>query len=128
MRLHQIGFDARCKRKYVTLPFLLAEKNLLDQMQSRLWESPCLAAKCRDAFLAANACTFCYGSRKHLSFVRPPLSPSVLKDQRQTILLKQACGDRGKIFGHRKLPDGLRDLDEDICFHKGARPSKHRNL
>ena len=72
MHLHQIGFDARCKRKYVTLPFLLAEKNLSDQMQSRLWEPPCLAAKCRDAFLAANACTFAMVQESICPLFAPP--------------------------------------------------------
>jgi len=55
------------------------------------------------------------------AWLREPLSQRALEDQRQTVLLKQAWGDSGKVYGYRKLADDLRDQGETCCENREAR-------
>jgi putative transposase len=55
------------------------------------------------------------------AWMREPLSPRALEDQRQTVLLKQAWDDSGEVYGYRKLHDDLCDLGEDISPNRAWR-------
>ncbi len=55
------------------------------------------------------------------AWLREPLSPRALEDQRQTVLLKQAWDDSGEVYGYRKLHDDLCDLGEDISPNRAWR-------
>ena len=48
------------------------------------------------------------------AWLREPLSPRALEDQRQTKLIKTAWEESGEVYGYRKLHDDLCDLGEDI--------------
>jgi hypothetical protein len=55
------------------------------------------------------------------AWLREPLSPRALEDQRPTVLLKQAWDDSGAVYGDRKLHDDLCDLGEDISPNRAWR-------
>jgi putative transposase len=55
------------------------------------------------------------------AWLREPLSPRALEDQRQTVLLKQAWDDSGEVYGYRKLHDDLYDMGEDISPNRAWR-------
>ncbi len=48
------------------------------------------------------------------AWLREPLSPRALEDQRQTKLIKTAWEESGEVYGYRKLRDDLCELGEDI--------------
>lgn len=53
-----------------------------------------------------------------------PQSPRALDDLRLLGLLKQACLERGGVYGHRKLTLDMRDLGERCGKHRVARLPK----
>ena len=55
------------------------------------------------------------------AWLREPLSPRALEDQRQTVLLKRAWDDSGEVYGYRKLHDDLCDLGEEISPNRAWR-------
>ena len=55
------------------------------------------------------------------AWLREPLSPRALEDQRQTVLLKQAWDDSGEVYGYRKLHDDLCELGEGISPNRAWR-------
>ena len=55
------------------------------------------------------------------AWLREPLSPHALEDQRQTVLLKQAWDDSGEVYGYRKLHDDLCELGEGISPNRAWR-------
>ena len=84
----------------------------------------------RYAFIAENRLVFAVRAMCRMLTVHPsgfyawlrePLSPRALEDQRQTVLLKQAWDDSGEVYGYRKLHDDLCDLGEDICPNRAWR-------
>ena len=50
-----------------------------------------------------------------------PLSRRAPDDSRQTELIRQARCDSGKVYGYRKLADGLRDQGEQVSGNRVAR-------
>jgi putative transposase len=84
----------------------------------------------RYAFIAENRLIFAVRAMCRMLLVHPsgfyawlrePLSPRALEDQRQTVLLKQAWDDSGEVYGYRKLHDDLCDLGEDISPNRAWR-------
>ena len=84
----------------------------------------------RYAFIAENRLIFavrtmCRMLAMHPSgfyaWLREPISPRGLEDQRQTVLLKQAWDDSDEVYGYRKLHDDLCDLGEDISPNRAWR-------
>jgi putative transposase len=84
----------------------------------------------RYAFIAENRLIFAVRAMCRMLAVHPsgfyawlrePLSPRALEDQRQTVLLKQAWDDSGEVYGYRKLHDDLCDLGEDISPNRAWR-------
>ena len=55
------------------------------------------------------------------AWLREPLSPRALEDERQTVLMKQAWDDSGEVYGYRKLRDDLCDMGEDISPNRAWR-------
>ena len=88
----------------------------------------------RYAFIAENRLIFavramCRMLAEHPSgfyaWLREPLSPRALEDERQTVLMKQAWDDSGEVYGYRKLRDDLCDMGEDISRRE---PTWHPTL
>jgi putative transposase len=84
----------------------------------------------RYAFIAENRLIFAVRAMCRMLLVHPsgfyawlrePLSPRALEDQRQTVLLKQAWDDSGEVYGYRKLHDDLCDMGEDISPNRAWR-------
>ena len=84
----------------------------------------------RYAFIAENRLIFavramCRMLAEHPSgfyaWLREPLSPRALEDERQTVLMKQAWDDSGEVYGYRKLRDDLCDMGEDISPNRAWR-------
>jgi putative transposase len=55
------------------------------------------------------------------AWLKNPLSKRAQEDKRQTVLLKQAWEDSGKVYGYRKLHDDLCDEGERISPNRVAR-------
>lgn len=49
------------------------------------------------------------------AWLQRPFSSHANEDIRQTIMLKDAWHDSGKVYGYRKLHDDLRDHGETCC-------------
>lgn len=64
---------------------------------------------------------FCVHPSGFYAWLRRPLSKRATEDQRQTVLLKEAWQDSGKVYGYRKLHDDLRDQGETCCPNRVAR-------
>ena len=66
----------------------------------------------------------CRVLRVHFSgfyaWLKQPLCHRAQDDARQTELIRQAWADSGKVFGYRKLTDGLRDQGERISENRVA--------
>ena len=84
----------------------------------------------RYAFIDAHRClhpvrVLCRMLNVHPSgfyaWVKEPLSRRVLRDERQTELIKQAWNDSGKVYGYRKIYDDLIDMGEAISKNRVAR-------
>jgi putative transposase len=79
------------------------------------------------AFMQAHQAEFSVRAmcRVHFSgfyaWLKEPLSLRAREDARQTELIRQAWSDSGKVFGHRKLTDDLRDLGEQVSENQVAR-------
>lgn len=58
------------------------------------------------------------------AWMKQPLSHRGNEDIRQTILIKNAWYDSGKVYGYRKLHDDLRDYGETCCPNRVARLAK----
>ncbi len=58
------------------------------------------------------------------AWMKQPLSHRANEDIRQTILIKDAWYDSGKVYGYRKLHDDLRDHGETCCPNRVARLAK----
>ena len=67
----------------------------------------------------------CRVLRVHFSgfyaWLKEPLSRRAQEDVRQTELIRQAWSDSGKVYGHRKLADDLRDQGEQVSENRVAR-------
>ncbi len=55
------------------------------------------------------------------AWVKEPLSQRALNDQRQTVLVKKAWKDSGKVYGYRKIHDDLIDMGEAVSENRVAR-------
>ena len=55
------------------------------------------------------------------AWLKEPLSLRGRSDARQTALIRQAWFDSGKVYGHRKLADDLRDQGEQVSENRVAR-------
>lgn len=55
------------------------------------------------------------------AWLKNPLSKRAQEDKRQTVLLKQAWEDSGKVYGYRKLHDDLCDEGERVSPNRVAR-------
>lgn len=55
------------------------------------------------------------------AWLEQPLSRRAQEDLRQTELIRWAWGDRGKVYGYRKLTDDLRDRGERGSENRVAR-------
>lgn len=55
------------------------------------------------------------------AWLKNPLSKRAHEDKRQTVLLKQAWEDSGKVYGYRKLHDDLCDEGERVSPNRVAR-------
>lgn len=76
----------------------------------------------RYAFIAENRLIFAVRAMcRMLLHGSEPLSPHALKDQRQTVLLKQAWDDGGEDDVYRKLHGDLRDMGEGISPNRAWR-------
>jgi len=58
------------------------------------------------------------------AWAKQPFCKRALEDQRQTVLLKRAWEDSGKVYGYRKLHDDLQDRGETCCPNRVARLTK----
>jgi len=58
------------------------------------------------------------------AWMKQPLSHRANEDIRQTMLIKDAWYDSGKVYGYRKLHDDLRDHGETCCPNRVARLAK----
>lgn len=54
-------------------------------------------------------------------WVKSPLSTRVVQDARQTVLIKDAWKESGKIYGYRKLHDDLIEMGEQVSANRVAR-------
>ena len=55
------------------------------------------------------------------AWLRNPLSKRATEDTRQTVLIRKAWKDSGRVYGYRKLHDDLLDQGETICPNRVAR-------
>jgi len=55
------------------------------------------------------------------AWLKQPFSKRANEDIRQTMLLRNAWHDSGKVYGYRKLHDALRDQGETCCPNRVAR-------
>lgn len=55
------------------------------------------------------------------SWLKQPLSDRKQQDRRQTLMLKEAWEDSGKVYGYRKLHSDLRDQGEEIGLNRAER-------
>lgn len=58
------------------------------------------------------------------AWLKQPFSKRAKEDIRQTMLIKDAWYDSGKVYGYRKLHDDLRDQGESCCPNRVARLAK----
>jgi putative transposase len=55
------------------------------------------------------------------AWLKRPFSKRAIEDTRQTMLLKEAWEESGKVYGYRKLHDDLQDQGETSCPNRIAR-------
>jgi putative transposase len=55
------------------------------------------------------------------AWLKQPFSKRALEDNRQAELLKEALEESGKVYGYRKLHDGLSDQGETCCPNRVTR-------
>jgi len=60
-------------------------------------------------------------SSGYYAWQKSPLRQRAREDVRQTELLRQAWNDSGKVYGYRKLHDGLLDHGETCCPNRVPR-------
>ena len=54
-------------------------------------------------------------------WVKNPLSDRAVEDARQTVLIKDAWKESGKVYGYRKLHDDLIEMGEHVSQNRVAR-------
>lgn len=54
-------------------------------------------------------------------WVKNPLSDRAVEDARQTVLIKDAWKESGKVYGYRKIHDDLIEMGEQVSQNRLAR-------